>query len=289
MGLSTVKFRKTLKSYLFITLGSILMSVGIYFFKFPNNFSTGGVSALSLILSSLMPKITPGEYMLVTNIILLFAGVLVFGKKFAFKTVYCSMILSLFTLLFEKIIPLTHTVTNEKMIELIFAIGLTAVGSAMIFNEYASSGGTDIIAMILKKYTNLNIGKALFCADFVLAGASIFVFNIETGLFSLLGLLLKAFVVDAVIDGINLNKCFIIVTSKNKEVCDFINTVLKRGATISECKGSFTDANKTMIVTVLKRNQAKLLKQYIKEIDMHAFTLILNSSDVLGKGFRNVL
>ena len=263
------------------------MSVGIYFFKFPNNFSTGGVSALALILSSLVPQVTPSEYMLVTNIILLFAGVAVFGKKFAFKTIYCSMILSLFTLLFEKIIPLTHTVTNEKMLELIFAIGLTAVGSAMIFNEYASSGGTDIIAMILKKYTNLNIGKALLCADFVLAGASIFVFNIETGLFSLLGLLLKAFVVDAVIDSINLSKCFIIVTSKNKEVCEFINTVLNRGATISDCKG--TDDSKTMIVTVLKRNQAKLLKQYIKEIDRHAFTLILNSSDVLGKGFRNVL
>lgn len=151
MGLSTVKFRKALKSYFFITLGSILMSVGIYFFKFPNNFSTGGVSALALILSSLVPQVTPSEYMLVTNIILLFAGVAVFGKKFAFKTIYCSMILSLFTLLFEKIIPLTHTVTNEKMLELIFAIGLTAVGSAMIFNEYASSGGTDIIAMIFKK------------------------------------------------------------------------------------------------------------------------------------------
>lgn len=126
------------------------MSVGIYFFKFPNNFSTGGVSALALILSSLVPQVTPSEYMFVTNIILLFAGVAVFGKKFAFKTIYCSIILSLFTLLFEKIIPLTHTVTSEKMLELIFAIGLTAVGSAMIFNEYASSGGTDIIAMILK-------------------------------------------------------------------------------------------------------------------------------------------
>lgn len=81
MGLSTVKFRKALKSYFFITLGSILMSVGIYFFKFPNNFSTGGVSALALILSSLVPQVTPSEYMLVTNIILLFAGVAVFGKN----------------------------------------------------------------------------------------------------------------------------------------------------------------------------------------------------------------
>ena len=114
MGLSTVKFRKALKSYFFITLGSILMSVGIYFFKFPNNFSTGGVSALALILSSLVPQVTPSEYMLVTNIILLFAGVAVFGKKFAFKTIYCSMILSLFTFMFEKIIPLTNTVSRKK-------------------------------------------------------------------------------------------------------------------------------------------------------------------------------
>ena len=284
-----MNLKRELRSYLIITLGAVVMAVGIYFFKFPNNFSTGGLSALSIILAAVFPKISAAQYMFIANMVLLIVGVIVFGKKFAFKTVYCSIVLSLFTYLFEILIPMSAPITNEKMIELIFAIGLTAIGSALIFNEQASSGGTDVVAMILKKYTSLDIGKALLCSDFILAASSVFVFGAETGLFSILGLLLKAFVVDTVIDSINLSKCFIIVTSEHEKLCEFINNELKRGATVSECEGAFTNEHKKMIVTVLKRNQAILLKQYIKQIDKHAFSLILNSSDVLGKGFRNVI
>ena len=284
-----MNIKKEFKSYLIITLGAVIMAIGIYFFKFPNNFSTGGVSALSIILASVMPQISAGQYMIIANMALLVIGVLVFGKQFAFKTVYCSMVLSFCTYLFEVFIPLQSAMTNEKMIELIFAIALTAVGSAIIFNEQASSGGTDIVAMILKKYTTLDIGKALLCSDFVLAAASLVVFDIETGLFSVFGLILKAFVVDTVIDSINLSKCFIIVTDEYEKICGFINKDLHRGATVSECEGAFTSESRKMIITVLKRNQAVLLKQYIKSVDKHAFSLILNSSDVLGKGFRNTV
>lgn len=284
-----MKLKRELRSYLIITLGAVIMAVGIYFFKFPNNFSTGGVSALSIILASLMPQISAGQYMIIANMVLLIVGIIVFGKKFAFKTIYCSMVLSFCTYLFEIVLPMTSPVTDEKMIELIFAIALTAVGSAIIFNEQASSGGTDIVAMILKKYTTLDIGKALLCSDFILAAASLLVFDAETGLFSIFGLILKAFVVDTVIDSINLSKCFIIVTDEYEQICNFINSELHRGATVSECEGAFTSESRKMIITVLKRNQAVLLKQYIKVVDKHAFSLILNSSDVLGKGFRNTV
>ena len=280
---------ETLKSYLIITAGTIIMAAGIYFFKFPNNFSTGGVSALSMILTALFPILTAGQYMMIINILLLIVGLLVFGKNFAVKTIYSSLLLSVCTRVFEVIVPLAQPLTNEKFLELIFAIGLTAIGSALIFNEAASSGGTDIIAMILKKFTNLNIGRALLCSDIILAAASLWVFDISTGMFSILGLVMKAFVVDNVIDGINLSKCFTIITDKDKEICEFINTELHRGATVSVCSGAFTGEDRRMIITVLNRNQAVLLKQFIKKTDKNAFTMITNSSDILGKGFRTVM
>lgn len=283
------KVLNTIKSYITITVGTIIMSAGIYFFKFPNNFSTGGVSALSMILTQLFPVLTAGQYMMIFNVVLLAVGLLIFGRKFAVKTVYCSMLLSLCTRAFEIIVPLEAPITEQKLLELIYAIGLTAVGSAIIFNEGASSGGTDIVAMILKKFTSLDIGRALLCSDIILAVASIWVFDIQTGMFSVLGLIMKAFVVDNVIDGINLSKCFTIITDKDKEICEFINKELHRGATVSVCSGAFTGEERKMIITVLKRGQAVALKHFINQTDPHAFTMITNSSDILGKGFRTVV
>lgn len=283
------KKQSTFKSYLFMTLGAVIMAAGIYFFKFPNNFSTGGVSALSILLVPLLPGVSAGQIMIFFNILLLIVGFLVFGRKFAFKTVYCSMLLSICTRAFEIVLPMEAAFTDQKFLELIFAIGLTAVGSAILFNENASSGGTDIVAMILKKYSSLDIGKALLCSDAILAVASAFVFDIETGMFSVLGLVMKAFVVDNVIDSINLTKCFQIITDKDKEICEFITKDLHRGATVSMCTGAFTHDDKRIIITVLNRPQAVALKQYIKSVDPKAFTVITNSSDVLGRGFRTVI
>lgn len=283
------KLQSIIKSYITITIGTIIMAAGIYFFKFPNNFSTGGVSALSMILTQLFPVMTAGQYMMIFNMLLLAVGLLIFGKTFAVQTVYCSILLSVCTRVFEVVVPLSGSITNQTLLELIYAIGLTAIGSAIIFNEGTSSGGTDIVAMILKKYTSLDIGKSLLYSDIILAVASIWIFDIATGLFSILGLIMKALVVDTVIDGINLSKCFTIITDKDKEICRFINKELHRGATVFDCSGAFTSEERKMILTVLKRGQAVVLKQFINEMDPHAFTMITNSSDILGKGFRTVV
>lgn len=283
------KLKEEFISYLMITFGTILMSVGIYFFKFPNNFSTGGVSSMAIILSKLLPSFTQAEYMLVINMLLLVVGFIVFGRGFAVKTVYTSMLLSVLTRVFEVVIPLNVPMTDQKLMELFYSIALIAVGSAIIFNERASSGGTDIIAMILKKFTKLDIGKALLCSDFIFALASAVIFDIETGMFSVFGLILKAFVVDNIIDSINLKKCFMIITDKPDEICEFINVELHRGATVTECMGAFTSDEKKLIITVLSRNQAIMLKMFIRKVDKHAFSVITNSSDILGKGFRTVM
>ncbi|MBQ8840481.1 MAG: YitT family protein [Clostridia bacterium] len=282
------RFLRGLWSYILITIGTLFVACGVYFFKFPNHFTVGGVSSLSVVLTHYFPAINESTFMAIANVLLLIVALIIFGKDFAIKTVYSSLLLSASTLAMEYIYPITESLTGDKFLELLFTIGGIAIGSAILFSQDASSGGTDIIAMILKRFTSVNIGTALLITDVVLVILGAIAFGIEIGLYSLCGLVIKSFIVDNVIDGINLNKCFIIVTDKDEAICAFINNELHRGATVSMCTGSFTHDNKRMIITVLNRQQASLLKKFIRVNDPHAFSIITNSTDILGKGFRIV-
>lgn len=278
-------------SYIIITIGTTIIAAGIYFFKFPNHFSVGGVSSLAVLLAKLFNyAVTESQIMSIANGVLLIVALIVFGKGFAIKTIYSTSLLSLLTLFFEWVYPLEAPITDQMFLELILTIGAIAIGSAILFSQGASSGGTDVIAMIIKKFSNADIGTALLLSDAVMAVASGFIFydRPEICLYSIVGLVLKSFIVDNVIDGFNRNKYFIIVTDKEKEACDFIHNMLHRGATIAKCVGSYSGEEKSMITTVLNRAQAGELKKFLKETDPGAFTVITNSSDIVGKGFRIV-
>ena len=141
--------------------------------------------------------------------------------------------------------------------------------------------------MILKKYAKIDIGKALFLVDTVIAVTAGLVFGIETGLFSCLGLIAKAFFVDSVIESINTSKYFTIVTENPEPLLDFIMKELHRGATEStEFEGAYSKKKKTLILTVVNRMQAVRLKNFVHTNDKGAFMVISTSSDVIGKGFR---
>ena len=277
-----------IKNFLLITLGTVLTAVGIYFFKFPNNFSTGGVSGISILLGKLVPFLSPAVSMWVINLILLLIGFLFFGRGFGLMTAYCSMLYSFLTWLFEVIYPMTAPFTDQPFLELCFAMMLPAVGSAILFNCNASTGGTDIVAMILKKYTSLDIGKALLVSDALIAFSACFVFDIRTGLFSLLGLIIKAFVVDSVIESINLCKYFSIVTSCPDAICDYIIREMNRSSTVIDAIGAYSHENRKVILVACRRSEAVRLRQYIKTVDPNAFMFITNTSEIIGKGFRTV-
>ena len=205
--------KTVVKEYLLITLGIVIMALGIYFFKFPNHFSTGGVTGIAVVLDKYFPSISPGTFVLIINNALLLVGFLVFGRGFGVKTAYASLLFSGVIWLLERLIPLSAPLTSQPLMELIFAVALPAIGSAILFNLDASSGGTDIVAMILKKYTSLDIGKALLLGDFLITVASGVAFGIEIGMFSLLGLLIKSLVLDLAMESMNMKKYFHIITS----------------------------------------------------------------------------
>lgn len=280
--------QKQLKEWLLLTAGTLAMSVGIYFFKFPNHFSTGGVSGLSLILGHYIPSLTPGDFVMVINVALLVLGFAVFGSGFGIRTCYCSLLMSGFIWVMERLIPMSTPMTSQPLLELIFAVGLPAVGSAILFNLDASSGGTDIVAMVLKKFTNLNIGKALMVSDCIITLMACVAFGMETGLFSILGLLTKSIMVDMVLENINVHKYFHIITSNPAPVEEYITQVLHRGATELKGEGAYTHNGRTVLLTVVNRREAVLLRRYVKQVDPSAFLLIMNTGEIIGKGFRGV-
>ena len=280
-------FVKKLSHPLFLNLGILLMAVGIYFFKATNNFATGGVSGISVIMAKLIPALSQATYMLIINVALLVLGLVILGKKCGLLTIYSSVMLSLETWLFEYFIPLDTPLTVYPLLELVYAVLLTGIGSAIVFKCNASTGGTDIVALILKKYTNLNVGQALLLSDFVIAASTFFVYDIKTGLFSLLGLFAKVFVVDDILDSINMCKSFTIITTKPKEIDNYIMTELKHSATTYGASGAYTGEGRTVILTVCRRGEAIRLRKTVKEIDPHAFIIITKTSEIMGKGFRD--
>ena len=273
--------------FLFMNFGCVLLSVGIYFFKIPNGFVTGGVSGIGTLLGK-VTSVTPAVWIWILNIVLMLLGFVLLGKQNGIKTVYCSMLYSAIMYLLEKFAPISMPLSNQPMLELVYAMILTSIGSAIIFNCNASSGGTDIAALILKKYTNIDVGKALLCVDFIVASSSFFIFSVVTGLFSLLGLFAKAFIVDSVVESLNTCKYFIVITTKRDAISNYIIETLHHGVTVNTVMGEYTKEEKTMIHTVCKRAEAIKLRSTIKEIDPHAFTIITTSSEIIGRGFRSI-
>jgi len=281
------KLVDNLKEYLLISAGVELVVLGVYFFKFPNNFSIGGVTGLAILLSSLLgPKISTSTVVFVINMILLVVGYLVIGRSFGNKTAYGSILMSASLSLLEYLFPLKGPLTNEPMLELAFAVLLPAVGAAILFNIGASTGGTDVVAMILKKYSNIDIGRSLFITDLFLTLASFLIFDITTGLLSLLGLLVKSTMVDTIIENLNLHKYLTIICKDPKPISEFILNTLHRSATISDAKGAFSNQEKKIIFAVMNRSQAVQLRRFIKETEPDAFILITNTSEIVGRGFR---
>lgn len=277
-----------IKEYAMITLGTVIMVLGIYFFKFPNNFSTGGVTGIAVILARYFPAVSRADFVMAINVALLALGFAVFGKGFGGKTVYVSLLMSGLTWVLERVVPLSAPMTAQPLLELIFAVSLPALGSAILFNLDASSGGTDIVAMVLRKFTSLDIGKALMCSDLIITLMACVAFGMETGLFSILGLVMKSLLVDMVLENINTHKYFHIITTKPEEIEAYITETLKRGATELHGEGAYTHEGRTVVLTVMKRHEAVLLRKYVKQVDPAAFVLIINTGEIVGKGFRGV-
>ena len=276
------------REMLYLNLGTLLTAAGVYFFKFPNHFTTGGVSGLSILISRFFPGVTTATMNLILNVALLAVGALFLGRSFGIRTAYSSIVYSLVTLLLERTVPMAAPMTSQPVLELMVAVGLPAFGAALLFDANASSGGTDVIAMLVKKYSHMNIGLALALADLVVAVGACFIFGMETGLFSLFGLFMKSMLVDTVMDNLRTCKVFQLITDNPEPICDFIMNKLHHTATVTVGEGSYTHHQHKIVMTVVNRSQAIRLQLFVRATDPHSFITITSSSEIIGKGFRGM-
>lgn len=281
------KKMNSLMQWVFITIGSLIMAISVYFFQTPNNITLGGVAGIAFILEKI--ALSQGIWMVIINGALLLLGLVVLGKQCTVKTIYSSALYTGLIYLFEligKVADIQHPVTGgSTFLALTYSILLFGVGGALIFNCGASSGGTDIIALILKKYTRLNIGVALFVVDFIVVSITIYSVSIEIALYSFMGLFAKSFLLDSIIEGLGRTKYITVITCMPDEIGKYIIEEVNHSYTVYEAKGGYSGEPKKVILTICKRNEAWKLKTKIKQIDPSAFVIISNANEIMGKGF----
>ena len=278
----------SLRWFALLNLGLLLTAAGTHFFKSPNHFAIGGTTGLSIILADILPGANVGSMMFAINTLLVVIGLIFLGRKAIGSTIYSSFALSAYISLLDVIWPMQSAFTQDTMLELCYAVILPAAGSAIVFNLGASTGGTDIVAMILHKYTSLEIGRALLISDLAIVLVGAYLYGPATGLYCILGMILKTTVVDGAIESINLRKVCTVVTSNPGPVRDFIVKELNRSATEERAEGAYSHEEKWVLMTVLTRSQAQHLRRFVRRSDPHAFITIVNSSEIVGKGFRSI-
>lgn len=276
----------TLKSYILISIGVLIVALGICFFLIPANLATGGITGLSMIIHDLVPSISIGQILLILNIILFVVGFLSIGKEFGAKTIYASFLLTGTIYLFDTFYKVTEPVVDDLLVNLIVGILIQGVGLGIVFNQEASTGGTDIIAKILNKFFHLDIGKSLLIADFAVVTLAAYSFGIDLAIYAFLGILMNGLIIDTVIEGFNQKLSVSVVSTQSDTIQKFIVDQLERGATIYSAKGAYTMKDKEIVNSIMDKKQFIRLRGFVKAVDPDAFVTVSNVREVLGEGFH---
>ena len=264
-----------------------MVSISVEYFFAPNNLAAGGVTGAAIVMNAIFPNLSVGVLTLIMNVALFAVAFMFIDGNFGVKTIYSSLGLSVILWIIEKFLnPIA--LTTDILMATIFGSIISAIGMAIVFNENASTGGTDILAKILNKFFHLDIGKSLLIVDFVITFASALVFGIDLGLYAILSVILLGILVDRFIEGFNSCKSIFIISSKNKEISQYIMNELERGCTFLKGEGAYTGRASNVLYAVVNRNQFVRLKNYIKQIDNDAFIAVGEVHEVLGEGFKDI-
>lgn len=269
------------KEFAYITFAMFLISVSVYYFLVPSGIVVGSISGLAMVLSQLL-NASISTITFVLNIVLLVIGFLFIGKEFGAKTVYTSFLLPVFLWVFEKITPSIGSITGNTVFDLASYILIIALGQAMLFRVNASSGGLDIVAKLISKYTHMEIGKAVTLAGMVTAFTSIFVYDIGTLVVSVLGTYANGQAVDYFIDGFNKKKKICILSNDYEIIKEHILNNMKRGVTLYKAQGGYEKTERIELVTIMTVNEYRQLLNYLQTANIEAFVTVSTINEVIG-------
>jgi len=277
-----------IKNYSMILVGAFIMALGFVLFITPYKIVPGGVYGISIVLHYLLG--TPvGMMALAFDIPLTIIGVKILGPRFGIKTVVGFLATAIFMDTITYFYGTEALVVDDALLSSIFGGLFIGVGLGLIFKSKATSGGSDIVAMVIGKYTKMPIGQLIIIVDSVIVLVGLIAFDDwKIPLYSLIVIFITGKVVDVILEGMGHEKVLFIISDKSQEIRDKIVNDLNRGGTFFKGEGMYKRDEKSIIFTVVSRREMSMLREYVQQIDPMAFITALNSNEILGNGFKSL-
>lgn len=290
--------RKWVSDYFFIVVGSFILAASFVFFITPHRIVPGGVYGISIVvhfltkgLFSFWPQGIPiGMFGLLLNIPLTIAGIKILGPRFGVKTIVGFVLTSVFMDGITWLRPVGDApLVNDILLSCVFGGVLAGFGLGLIFKSRATSGGSDIIAMIIAKYTHIQLGRLMIYVDSVIVLFGLFAFgDWAIPLYSWIVIYITGKVIDITLEGSDYNKALLIISKQHEKIKHKLLNDLERGGTYLKGEGMYTGEEKQIIYTTVSRREVAVLKEYISNIDPEAFITVMDTKEILGEGFQNL-
>ncbi len=273
---------KVIREYLGVLLGVLITAAGLDMFLIPNKIAAGGVSGVATIVYYLV-EFPVGLTMLAINIPLFIFSIKEMGLGFGIRSLFGTVTLSLAVDLLAKVLPVP---TNDIFLASLYGGVLVGIGLGIVFRSKGTTGGTDLAAALIHRFTGLPIGMSLLAIDaFVIVAAGIF-FNAEAAMFALITVFVTARVIDIVQEGVGYAKAALIISEQNDKIAEVILNRMDRGVTALQGRGLYTRREKDILLSVVTQSEVSRLKELVYEVDPKAFVIVANIHEVLGEGFR---
>ncbi|NPV27805.1 MAG: YitT family protein [Firmicutes bacterium] len=273
---------KAVPHYLGITLGTVFVALGLVLFLVPNKIAAGGVSGIATITYYLF-KIPVGWMILALNVPLFLFGIRELGLPFGIRSLFGTITLSFFVEMFSLWLkPLTH----DLLLAAIYGGILTGLGMGIVFRAKGTTGGTDLAARLIHKYTRISLGQSLLSIDFLVIATAGVVFDAELAMYALLSLFVTSQVIDLVQEGKGYAKAAFIISPATEQITQAIFHQLDRGATALKGRGLYTGQDREIIFCVVTQSEETKLKDLVYQIDPQAFVIVSDVHEVLGEGFK---
>ena len=274
-----MKRMKTITDYAVITLGTAIVSVAVFFFMLPSHISIGSATALAMVLSNFIP-LSVATITLIMNIGLLLLGFLLIGRDFGAKTVYCTILLPVLLGIWEQLLPNQQSLTQDPLLDTVCYILVVGVGLAILFSRNAASGGLDIVAKILNKFLKMDMGQAMSFSGMIVALSSALCYDTKTVVLSVLGTYFGGIVVDHFIFGLNIKRRVCVISQELDTIVQFVLRDLHSGATLNEIIGAYDNTPRREMITIVDKNEYRLLMDFIHKTDPKAFVTVYSVSDM---------
>lgn len=272
--------KERIQDYIIITIGTIIASFSVFFFLTPSHLAVGSISGLAVLIAKFVPM-TVGTLLIILNGICLLLSAIFVGKEFTYRTLYPSILLPIVIRILEKIYPNMQSLMGDQFLDMLGYLFLYALGASLLFMNNASSGGLDVITKIMNKYFHMELGTAMSVCGMAVAIPSIFIYDIKTGLLSILGTYFQGIILDHFLFGFSIKKKVCVVSDHIEEIRDYVINVMHSGATFYEAIGAFDYRNYKELNIIVNRQEYVALINLIDKVDPDAFVSVYNVSEIM--------